>query len=60
MSFGDYFNDIEMLQASFHSYAVENAHEKVKTFARFSAPSNREHGVLKVIRDYLDCVNFLD
>lgn len=53
MSFGDYFNDIEMLQASFHSYAVENAHEKVKTFARFSAPSNSDAGVLKVIRDHL-------
>lgn len=53
MSFGDYFNDIEMLQASFHSYAVENAHEKVKKFARFSAPSNSDSGVLKVIRDFL-------
>ncbi|MFT6987273.1 MAG: Cof subfamily protein (haloacid dehalogenase superfamily) [Psychromonas sp.] len=53
MSFGDYFNDIEMLQASFHSYAVENAHEKVKTFARFSAPSNSDAGVLKVIREHL-------
>lgn len=53
MSFGDYFNDIEMLQASFHSYAVDNAHEEVKTFARFSAPSNRDSGVLKVIRDCL-------
>jgi Cof subfamily protein (haloacid dehalogenase superfamily) len=53
MSFGDYFNDIEMLQVSFHSYAVENAHEKVKAFARFSAPSNSDAGVLKVIRDCL-------
>jgi Cof subfamily protein (haloacid dehalogenase superfamily) len=53
MSFGDYFNDIEMLQASFHSYAVENAHEEVKTVARFKAPSNSNSGVLKVIRDSL-------
>ena len=60
MSFGDYFNDIEMLQASFHSYAVENAHEKVKTYARFSAPSNLEHGVTKVIRDHLDLVDLSD
>ena len=60
MSFGDYFNDIEMLQASFHSYAVENAHEKVKTYARFSAPSNFEHGVMKVIRDHLDLVDLSD
>ncbi|WP_166371304.1 Cof-type HAD-IIB family hydrolase [Psychromonas sp. SA13A] len=60
MSFGDYFNDIEMLQASFHSYAVENAHEKVKTYARFSAPSNLEHGVMKVIRNHLDLVDLSD
>ena len=44
MSFGDYFNDLEMLQVSDHSYAVANAHEKVKEFARFAAPSNRESG----------------
>ncbi|MFA0442868.1 HAD family hydrolase [Vibrio sp. 10N.286.49.C2] len=53
MSFGDYFNDVEMLQASYHSYAVENAHEKVKTYARFSAPSNSEQGVHTVISEYL-------
>ncbi|WP_354625802.1 HAD family hydrolase [Psychromonas sp. MME2] len=53
MSFGDYFNDIEMLQASFHSYAVENAHQQVKNHARFTAPSNSEAGVLTVIKAYL-------
>lgn len=53
MSFGDYFNDVEMLQASYHSYAVDNAHEEVKKFARFSAPSHRDSGVLQVIRAYL-------
>jgi Cof subfamily protein (haloacid dehalogenase superfamily) len=60
MSFGDYFNDIEMLQASFHSYAVENAHENVKRFARFSAPSNSDSGVLKVIKNSLGIVNCSD
>jgi Cof subfamily protein (haloacid dehalogenase superfamily) len=53
MSFGDYLNDVEMLQASYYSYAVENAHELVKHFARFRAPSNVDSGVLTVIRDYL-------
>ncbi|MCW8346695.1 Cof-type HAD-IIB family hydrolase [Vibrio sp. ZSDZ65] len=53
MSFGDYFNDVEMLQASYHSYAVDNAHEKVKTFAKFNAPSNAEQGVQQVISAYL-------
>lgn len=54
MSFGDYFNDVEMLQASYHSYAVANAHEGVKQHARFRAPANSEGGVLQVIRAYLD------
>ncbi|MDA0150179.1 Cof-type HAD-IIB family hydrolase [Vibrio sp. LaRot3] len=51
MSFGDYFNDVEMLKASYHSYAVENAHPEVKQYAKFSAPSNNDSGVLKVIKE---------
>jgi Cof subfamily protein (haloacid dehalogenase superfamily) len=55
MSFGDYLNDLEMLEASFHSYAMENAHSKIKEIARFLAPSNRDNGVLTVIkRELLD------
>ncbi len=57
MTFGDYFNDLEMLQASFHSYAVENAHEGVKKIARFRAPSNQDKGVFSVIRNYLETLN---
>lgn len=53
MSFGDYFNDIEMLEASYYSYAVENAHEEVKGYARFSAPSNDDSGVVQVIKESL-------
>ncbi|MDK9758064.1 Cof-type HAD-IIB family hydrolase [Vibrio sp. D173a] len=51
MTFGDYLNDLEMLQVSKHSYAMENAHEAVKKIARFSAPSNRDSGVMKVIKE---------
>ncbi len=54
MSFGDYFNDIEMLQQSYHSYAMENAHDKVKAFARYSAPSNSEAGVIQILQSYLN------
>ncbi len=54
MSFGDYFNDVEMLQASYHSYAMENAHPGVKPYARNIAPSNTENGVIQVIESYLD------
>ncbi len=54
MSFGDYFNDVEMLQQSYYSYAVENAHEGVKKYARFSAPSNEHNGVQQVLKELLD------
>lgn len=54
MSFGDYLNDVEMLKESYHSYAMENAHEGVKAIARFSAPSNQESGVFSVIKRLLD------
>lgn len=50
MSFGDYFNDLEMLQASYHSYAMDNAHPKIKEIARFAAPSNRDAGVIQIIK----------
>ncbi len=50
MSFGDYFNDVEMLEQSYHSYAMANAHPEVKAIARFIAPSNEESGVLQVIQ----------
>ncbi|WP_026960053.1 Cof-type HAD-IIB family hydrolase [Aliagarivorans taiwanensis] len=50
MSFGDYFNDVEMLAASYHSYAMANAHPEVKKLARFEAPSNAESGVLQVLK----------
>lgn len=53
MSFGDYLNDMEMLKASGHSYAMENAHPKVKQAARFLAPSNKEAGVFTVIKQQL-------
>ncbi|MGR5144843.1 HAD family hydrolase [Photobacterium sp. DNB23_23_1] len=53
MSFGDYLNDLEMLKVSHHSYAMENAHPKLKQIARFSAPSNREGGVITVIKKEL-------
>jgi len=57
MSFGDYFNDVEMLQASYHSYAMQNAHPEVKRFARYQAPSNKDDGVIKVINHYLKSID---
>ncbi|GEM81479.1 Cof-type HAD-IIB family hydrolase [Vibrio superstes] len=51
MSFGDYLNDFEMLKESYHSYAMANAHPRIKEVARFSAPSNVEAGVLTTIKE---------
>jgi len=48
--FGDYLNDIEMMRAASYSYAMDNAQPAVKQAARFLAPSNRDGGVLQVIR----------
>ena len=53
MSFGDYLNDLEMLKESYHSYAMENAHPKLKEIARFAAPSNVDAGVFQVLEKLL-------
>lgn len=50
MVFGDYFNDVEMLKAAHHSYAMENAPSEVKKHANFIAKSNMENGVLEAIK----------
>lgn len=50
MAFGDYLNDRELLGAAYYSYAMENAHPAIKKIARFTAPSNRENGVMQTIR----------
>lgn len=53
MAFGDYHNDLEMLGAAEHSYAVANAHPDILAAARQQAPSNEDHGVITVVRDVL-------
>lgn len=51
MVFGDYLNDYEMMDTAYHSYAMENAHPKLKEKARFIAPKNDKNGVVKVIKE---------
>lgn len=48
--FGDYLNDLEMLQAGDWSFAMANAHDDLKAAARWIAPANTEHGVIKAVR----------
>ena len=52
-AFGDYLNDLEMLDAADWSFAMADAHEDVAARARYRAPSNRDHGVITTIEDLL-------
>lgn len=46
--FGDYMNDYEMLQCATHSYAMKNAHPKIKEICKFETRyTNNEDGVFK-------------
>lgn len=49
MSFGDYLNDIEMLENSYYSFSMENSHSLVKKAANFSTGSNNDNSVLNEI-----------
>ncbi len=53
MAFGDYFNDLDMLQAAEWSFCMENGHEEIKKQCRFIAPSNNDDGVIKSIKQYV-------
>ena len=53
-AFGDYLNDYEMMQSVYYSYAMANAHPKLKEVARFEAPSHKEYGVMQQIRAFID------
>lgn len=50
MVFGDSENDRGMLAYFPNSYAMENGHPSAKEVANHVAPSNREYGVLQVLR----------
>ncbi|MFE0517634.1 Cof-type HAD-IIB family hydrolase [Streptomyces sp. NPDC058954] len=49
MVFGDYLNDLEMLDAAEWSFAMAGAHPDVIARARHLAPSNNDNGVLRTI-----------
>ncbi|MFF8595369.1 Cof-type HAD-IIB family hydrolase [Streptomyces sp. NPDC015220] len=52
--FGDYLNDLEMLDAAEWSFAMANAHPEIIRRARHLAPSNNEDGVLRTVARLLD------
>ena len=53
-AFGDYNNDIEMLLRSKYSFAMENAHPRVKEIAQYRAKSNNEYGVELVLKTLIE------
>lgn len=53
MAFGDYFNDVGLLDAAHWSFAMDNAHPTVRAHARFVAPANTANGVVRTIRSVL-------
>jgi len=53
MVFGDFNNDLEMIDQAFFSYAMSNAHNNVKEAARFETKSNNELGVEIILQDLI-------
>lgn len=50
--FGDYLNDLEMMKAAEHSYAMKNAHpEIIQTARNVTKFTNNENGVLRTIEE---------
>lgn len=54
MVFGDYNNDLEMMECAYFSYAMENAHPNVKKAARFNTKSNDDAGVEYILSSLLE------
>ena len=53
MVFGDFLNDLEMMDAADYSFAMDNAHPVLRERARFVAPPNCENGVVRTIASVL-------
>ena len=54
MVFGDYLNDLEMMENAYYSYAMKNGHEKIKEVSNFETDfTNNENGVIETIKKYV-------
>lgn len=52
LAFGDYLNDLEMMQNATHSYAMKNAHPEIIEASNYITKfSNNENGVLRTIEE---------
>jgi Cof subfamily protein (haloacid dehalogenase superfamily) len=54
MVFGDFLNDLEMMDTADYAFAMHNAHPLLRERAKFVAPSNNENGVVRTIASILD------
>ena len=53
MVFGDFLNDLEMMDEAAYSFAMANAHPLLKQRACFLAPGNGDNGVVRTIKSVL-------
>ncbi len=53
MAFGDYYNDMDMLQTAGVSFAMENGNDDIKKITTHIAESNNRSGVTKAIRQFV-------
>ena len=54
MVFGDYHNDIEMMQEADFSFAMENAHKDIKELAKYTTKSNDNYGVERILEQLVN------
>lgn len=54
MVFGDFLNDLEMMDEATYSFAMANAHPLLKERAAFLSPANTDNGVVRTIKAVLD------
>jgi hydroxymethylpyrimidine pyrophosphatase-like HAD family hydrolase len=53
MVFGDFLNDLELMDAADYSFAMYNAHPVLRERARYVAPPNTDNGVVRTISSVL-------
>ena len=53
MVFGDFLNDLEMMDTADYSFAMNNAHPLLAERARYVAPPNSDNGVVRTIASVL-------
>lgn len=49
MVFGDYHNDLEMMEQAKYSFAMGNAHADIKEKAQYMTKTNDEDGVVYIL-----------